>query len=296
MFMRENNIKFKNHVLVSGKLQTAYNKNNTNINTKNLNKKVRCFCNYLTSKWLKSKRTHDRFVEENKVWLKKTFVINNNWASKIHQSDEINHSTLRQFNTLGDRQKRRRTTYLHKIPKEHIEFSIKKSLSPDCQYVFDFLKTHPNYAQKVRSFCEGLLTPKNEIIGKEQALSISIAADLTKNQYNVVRKYATNFPSYYQLQKAKSDCYPSKSSMTITESACKLSLQNLLDKTTERIFKSLQNMVERNDTHFEHNSYTLVSKWSCDGASDQSEYNMRFTDNNNLHSDNNLFICSFVGQ
>lgn len=36
----------------------------------------------------------------------------------------------------------------------------------------------------------------------------------------------------------------------------------------------------------------MISKWGCDGASDQSRYKLNF--NNPLHDDSSIFICSFV--
>lgn len=115
-----------------------------------------------------------------------------------------------------------------------------------------------------------------------------MGADLTKNQYNIIRKYTTNFPSYYQIQNAKKDCYPPKEKIFITDSYAKIDMQALLDKTTERIFKTITPTVSNDGK-----TYILLSKWGCDGAADQAEYNMVPPEDCEF-SDSSMFICSLV--
>jgi hypothetical protein len=60
----------------------------------------------------------------------------------------------------------------------------------------------------------------------------------------------------------KKNCYPS---IDITESYCKIPLQNLLDHTTNRILK-IPSIYNKNlNAELE-----MVYKWGCDGSSGQS--------------------------
>lgn len=45
------------------------------------------------------------------------------------------------------------------------------------------------------------------------------------------------YPSYYQIQLAKRDCYPPKEIMTFTETSAEIELQALLDLTMDLLFK-----------------------------------------------------------
>lgn len=64
-----------------------------------------------------------------------------------------------------------------------------------------------------------------------------------------------------------------------------MSLQSLLNHTTLRFMKLL---------NFENNSenLTMVSKWGCDGASNQSCYKINFSDS--MKDDSSVFISSLV--
>ena len=73
------------------------------------------------------------------------------------------------------------------------------------------------------------------------ALAMSVASDLTVRGYNVVRKTAHDsakshiFPSKHQVRAAKQNCYPPAHAMTVTETSASVTLQSILDHTTERL-------------------------------------------------------------
>lgn len=70
------------------------------------------------------------------------------------------------------------------------------------------------------------------------------------------------YPSYYQIQLAKKDCYPSKEMMIFTDTHAEIELQALLDLTIQRLLKAL-----KINTNEEFKNFKLISKWGFDGAS-----------------------------
>lgn len=96
------------------------------------------------------------------------------------------------------------------------------------------------------------------------------------------------FPSYYQIQCAKSICYPPKEKIHISDSSASVELQAILDLTVDRILKTCQ------DIDFEElGKLTLICKWGFDGASGQSLYNQSF-EHDKATTDSNIFISSLV--
>ncbi|EFN76996.1 hypothetical protein EAI_12678, partial [Harpegnathos saltator] len=75
------------------------------------------------------------------------------------------------------------------------------------------------------------------------------------------------YPSYYQIQQAKKDCYPSKEMIKCTDTYAEIELQALLDLTTQRLFKAI-----KIDTNTDSQEFKFISKWGFDGASGQSFY------------------------
>jgi hypothetical protein len=96
-----------------------------------------------------------------------------------------------------------------------------------------------------------------------EALSIFVEANLSKKQY----------------------CYPKKESMNITETCAEVNLQDLLDHTSLRFCKYLEEVIE-NLTEEEKHNLELISKWGCDG-SQQSQFKQLIESNE--HSDANIF-------
>lgn len=130
---------------------------------------------------------------------------------------------------------------------------------------------------------------QKKCLSKEEALNVLVTAKLTKCLSNFIRNVTSEighncFPSYCQIQRAKTECYPNKETIDISETSVHINLQSLLDKTAERLIQ----VVDKK----QFNNLVLISKWGCDGASDQSQYKMQF--NNELSDDSSLFICCLV--
>lgn len=130
----------------------------------------------------------------------------------------------------------------------------------------------------------------------DEALGLFLSLKLTKWQYNTLRKSVNEkdnniFPSYYQVQHAKMECYPSKDAIKVTETSGKIKLQALLDITTRRIMLPL--IIDS-----KYKELTLISKWGFDGASNQANYKQTIqTDDDTSESqfdDSSIFMGSLV--
>ncbi|CAH0551127.1 unnamed protein product [Brassicogethes aeneus] len=126
----------------------------------------------------------------------------------------------------------------------------------------------------------------------EQALALIRDAQLSKHQYEAFRNAVKDFeydilPPYYKVFIAKKECYPDK--MVITERSARVDLQCLVDHTAKRILEDIDIDVEDNT------ELLLVSKWGCDGAFGQSEYNQKYVRGDNQEtSDSSIYMVSMV--
>lgn len=105
-------------------------------------------------------------------------------------------------------------------------------------------------------------------LSSEEALAYYIDSKSTSYSYKQTRQYAFRtgnkvFPSYYSLQKAKKDCYPSEDYIVLTETTAEISLKAILDKTTERLVRACEEVLLQANLSM----FTLVSKWGGDGSS-----------------------------
>lgn len=122
----------------------------------------------------------------------------------------------------------------------------------------------------------------------EKALALMLDAELSKHQFirNAVRDIGCDiFANYTKVQGAKKECYPLD--VDVTESYACVDLQNLLDHTVTRIFKT--------KTHEKladiKEEVTFISKWVCYGSSGYSEYKQAFAEES-VTNDNMFFTSS----
>jgi hypothetical protein len=93
-----------------------------------------------------------------------------------------------------------------------------------------------------------------------------ISLNLSKSKYVQLRMTSMEhgvdlYPSYYQIQLAKKDCYPSKEIMMFTHA--EIEPQALLDLTIQRLLKAL-----KIDTNEEFQDLRLIFKWGFEGLAD----------------------------
>lgn len=84
-------------------------------------------------------------------------------------------------------------------------------------------------ASKIWAFCEGKIQRSEKMYSKEKAFALMISLNLSKSKYMQLRmmsiKHGVNsYPSYYQIQLAKGDCYPSREMIKFTDTHAEIEL------------------------------------------------------------------------
>lgn len=196
------------------------------------------------------------------------------------------------FEDLSNKQKKRRSDSHNGENSTELAFTaaqlLKEDGRDDIASVIEHMLKNPEIATNIcrmikKPNCSAVFTP-------EKALGLFISLKLSKWQYITLRETAIRegaqklYPSYYKIQQAKLQCYPPKSTITITDSLAEIKLQALLDLTTKRILDGLSSNVE-------NKQLTLISKWGFDGASSQSRYKQKMEGE---QDDSSIFMTSLV--
>lgn len=222
--IRDSNIRFSDYNIVVEKILDIISVELSPLLLQTLRRKIRSFCYNLQVRWRESGRGTNNFLIKNKLWLDNKCIflykIKNYYsrASKPPSGTTPSNS----FEMLSDRQKRRRTETMCSEPKEYVNYVAHKNISdPDSQYCFHFIINHPENAKRLRQYIEETFVSKPAYsMSQEKALGVFVSARLTRGQYNLIRDSLIEhkceiFPSYYQIQKAKSEVYPSKDAILI---------------------------------------------------------------------------------
>lgn len=139
----------------------------------------------------------------------------------------------------------------------------------------DITSTSPQRARKYQeAYKKSHSQSQQNLLSGEDALAVLIAAKLSREQYNIIRKSAPEkFPSYKIIQAAKKMCYPNN--IAVSETAAYVELQALLNHTAERLCLTLDPVIE-SLKHEALNELSLISKWGFDGSSGHSSYKQAF--------------------
>lgn len=111
----------------------------------------------------------------------------------------------------------------------------------------------------------------------DEGLAFLLDHDLTTEEYVSIRKGALKhnaklYPAYYPyVLDAKKKCYPAN--INVSELGCSVPLQDLLNHTSQRICM-IPEVVSRLKENYKN--FEMISKYGCDGSSDQSLYKQRF--------------------
>lgn len=247
------------------------------------------FCSSYEIRWQKCHRKNEIFVKNNKNWL----------DASISFSPPPEPQQKRGRNDLSFEECKEKTKVKKcKDIRDQIslpvlayatQMSLRAAGKIDESKIVKEIISSPTKAKKYRKSIEQVppqqLTP-------DEALSVLVEAKLSRHQYNVIRKVAPEkFPSYKLVQRAKKKCYPKGEQMKISETSAQVSLQGILDHTTERLL-SVKNADLNSLDNEEIEKITLYTKWGFDGSSGHSSYKQAFHDSN--ASDSSVFITSIV--
>lgn len=276
------------------------------------------FCYNLNRRWQNAHSKESIFKTKNTGWLQENIIwpdfikrlIDSNAEdpvpststqfvspTKVSVGVSTEQSPRKPFCELAPKQKKRRAENFH-LSSDEIKYAYSEQLkaegNEEIAEILEHLLMNPQDVKKIRK-CISAKESK-PAFSPDEALGIFLSLKLTKWQYNTLRKSVIEkdiniFPSYYQVQHAKKECYPPKDTITVTETSAKIKLQALLDITTRRIMMPL---VINSDCQ----ELTLISKWGFDGASNQANYKQKIqTDNETTESDlddSSIFMGSLV--
>lgn len=162
--------------------------------------------------------------------------------------------------------------------------------------------SQPGNATKVNNMISNSKKQTPIMLSAETALALISSCGLSQDDYQTIRNVAKShqadiFPSYHQVLKAKKECLPTN--IEVTDTCAEQALQNLLDHTSQRlvsidsiretIFGTIEPDKNNNELVLELN---LRCKWGFDGATGQSQYKQRFSDNSS--DDKCLFSIMLV--
>lgn len=218
-------------------------------------------------RWRVVSRNRSFFSNKYGDWLEGEFTINFPVDGDAEDSFHCVGRPKKSFDECGERSKRSK---IHELRSSH------------SQTLIDAAASSLN-ANKTSS-----------VFSADFALSLFTQAKLTKFQYEVIRAATKKaghdiFPSYKKITLAKKNCYPG--GIRISETSSEVPLQNLLDHTVERIFKT---KTEEELDGLNGRNLILHVKWGFDGASGQNEFSQAFSSENEQKSDSNLFMTSLV--
>ena len=123
----------------------------------------------------------------------------------------------------------------------------------------------------------------------EEALSLLIRTDMTKEAYQEIRnsakaKGADIYPAYNKLREEKKLCYPEN--VTIREMSAVVPLQDLVNHTAARLLLALDNPFQKSQ------ELTLICKYGMDGATGQSLYKQPFANEGITMQEEKSFFCA----
>lgn len=125
------------------------------------------------------------------------------------------------------------------------------------------------------------LLPKERIVDSGRlsgttALAMFAEADLSKSQYNIVKRYVgQSLPNYNIILEEKKKCYPPEEATLVTEVSAEHNLQDLVDLTVRRLI-----LAEDIQAPPEGRGFDFFWKWGMDGSSGLSNYNCKYRDGN----------------
>lgn len=162
------------------------------------------------------------------------------------------------FAAISIRSKRRKVENLRKaVPTPELTLAAEMNLrvqgkKVEAELVKEILHTTPTRASRIskawgssnKAFDIQSFTPT-------EALALMLDTDISRQGYQILRTQSKNkgadiYPSYKKIQDEKKLCYPSSSAIEVSESKAEVKLQALLDHTTQRISKIIEDVSEKN--------------------------------------------------
>lgn len=260
--------------------------------------KISSFSSKFSEKWAAANMMMDRFLNKNKSWLEGADIefnisMHQPCASSSSGGSRPQGRPKKNFQDSSFKTKKRRV--------EDLVRSRSASELTTAAEVANRLSGHRNVATLIRKSSESSEKRKSgdvicggRQLNSDEALAYYVDSKCTSHSYKQTRKWSLKaghqvFPSYHSLCKSKKLCYPSDEHISVTETRAEIKLQAILDKTTERLIEAQSEVLKNVPSN---SSFTLISKWGCDGSSGHSTYKQIFE--NSDATDEFLFVFAFV--
>lgn len=239
----------------------------------------------------KSKGRKQHFLNQYGDWLENTFCLKHPSSSS---------KRLKPFDQCSERTKKRRMDEIRQSKNvEEIEGAymdiIRKKNNADADIISSLNHASPESKENILRVIRGELCTVTKY-SPDEALALMVDLNLTTSQYihlyNQGKQQNSDiYPPYNQIVEAKGRCYPSSDSITVSDYGAAIALQSLVDHTTERLIKTLN---ENKIRELEQPILEIIFKWGLDGASGQSCHKQTFTNDSGNSSDASVFVIAMV--
>ena len=281
---------------------------------KNLLSKIR-------TKWIQCGRREDRFRLRNAQFMDMKQSVQVELVEQMETvSDEDSRPTRRKlsFSELSARTKRRKSM---EIATENESEKLlqatsqraRKEKKHDLAFLAQEASASPNRPSKIR---EAYRTRhvSSSTFSADEALAMAVAGDLSKRSYQLIARKTNErtgtkvYPSYERVLEARKRCYPS--GVVCAEKVGEVLLQDLVDHTSRRLVNAHEEDIIQKTYDLPATSAPLdapstsagyaqpcrtgklIYKWGMDGATGQSVYKQKTSDQQS-YAEENLF-CSTV--
>lgn len=214
-----------------------------------LNNYLRLFATNAKKRWQQVHRVKEKFRIKFKTWLSSELKF----PASLEKAKERGRNTTpdknnvppiktrKNFKSFSPRHRFRKTLKLRQgATGDELLFAAKVKLKAegrlDMAKIINYLTKNPSETARILKCCKEP-SFSNQRVDKNDALGVVAACHMSRSKYNALRDITKQpgtstkaiFPSNYALNKSKSECYPESSSITITETKAKISMQGLLD-------------------------------------------------------------------
>lgn len=262
----------------------------TEENIKKLKQNIAYFKTAIKKKWSKAQRKEDIFLKSNQSWLNGTFEI-------PIQAQIRPGRPSKSFEELSERSKRRKTEVVRSAADDSTiihaaQSTLRAKGLRNASEILKEITKSPTRATKYRkAYKSSSESDKHNVLTPQEALEMFVEADLTRQQYEIIRKTNKSlYPCYDRLLEAKKVSFPSEQYSKMTQLSAEYTLQSLIDITLLRFSIYLEEVL-LTTSEDDRQTLTIINKWGCDG-SQQARYKQMF--DNPEESDSNIFLSSFV--
>lgn len=251
----------------------------------------------IQKKWRESSRNLASFLNKNASWLENNVKFSNAVRAALPSGLSRNAGRpKKEFKNCHPKVKNRKVRHILKsssqdeLAKATATKLYQSGKRNSAAIVMELASASPERGSKIKKarISSSNSPPK---LAPDQALALLIDANLSSNQYNIVRDQAKNhsctlYPPYYVVKEAKRLCYPKD--IIITEVSAEVSVQSLINHTVARLCVGLEGILR---TLSNVKTLNIIVKWGCDGA-EQVNYRQKYMDKHS--SDDSMFSVSMV--